>query len=213
MKIAMAILLVISLSKSCEKHPFISLNNYDQNKIIALQPFGDFNNQQLAFIRDGISKLFHTPVLILKPADIPETYRAVGEEQYSSDSLIMFLSKLTNDKIVEVIGLTHEDIYTIHEYKIYEKNVPRVLYEPRNIFGFGYVSGNSCIISDYRLMSKDQELLNNRLRKVIIHETGHNLGLLHCSTDTCIMSAANGDIGTLDKCSGNYCNQCQQILN
>jgi archaemetzincin len=211
MKIAIALLLVICFSTSCEKGPFISLNNYNQNKIIALQPFGDFNDQQLAFIRDGISTLFHTPVLILKPVDIPIAYRAVGEEQYSADSLIMFLSKYTNDTIVDVVGLTHEDIYTIREYQTHEKNVPSVLYEPKGIFGYGYVSGNSCVISDYRLRSNDPELLNNRLRKIIIHEIGHNLGLPHCSDDTCIMF--EGDIPTLDKCNGNYCNKCRRILN
>jgi archaemetzincin len=209
-KITITILLAICFSTSCEKHPFISFHSKNQHEIIALQPFGNFNDQQLTFIRDAISTLFRTPVIILKPVDIPVTYRAVGEEKYLADSLIMFLSKFTNDRIVDVVGLTHNDIYTIHEYKTHEKNVPAVLYEPKGIFGYGYVSGNSCIVSDYRLMSKDQELVNNRLRKVIIHEIGHNLGLPHCTTDTCIMF--EGDIPALDKCHGNYCDKCRWVL-
>lgn len=211
MKITIAILLIISFSTGCEKHPFISLHNYNQNKIIAIQPFGDFNNRQLASIRNGISALFRTPVIILKPVDMPLTYRAAGEDRFSADSLIMFLSKFTNDTIVDVVGLTHNDIYTIREYKTREKNVPVVLYEPKGIFGYGYVSGNSCVVSDYRLMSNDQQLLNDRLRKVIIHEIGHNLGLPHCATDTCAMY--EGDIPALDKCNGNYCNKCRRVLN
>jgi archaemetzincin len=211
MKTAIAILLVISFSTGCEKHPFISLHNNNRIKIIALQPFGDFDDHQLAFIRDGISTLFHTRVIILKPVGIPVTYRAIGEEKYSADSLIMFLSKFVNDTIVDVAGLTHSDIYTIREYQTHEKNVPVVLYEPKGIFGYGYVSGNSCIISDYRLMSMDRELLNNRLKKVIIHEIGHNMGLPHCATDTCVMF--EGDIPALDKCNGNFCNKCRWVLN
>jgi archaemetzincin len=211
MKTSIAILLVVIFSTSCEKRPFISLNNYNQNKIIALQPFGDFNVQQLEFIRKEIGTLFHTSVLILKPVDIPVRFRAVGKEQYSADSLIMFLLKFTNNTIVDVVGVTHEDIYTIHEYQTHKKNLPPVLYEPGDIFGYGYVSGNSCIVSDYRLKTNDEELSDKRLSKVIIHEIGHNLGLPHCSNDTCIMF--EGDIRTLDKCNGNYCNQCRWILN
>ncbi len=62
-------------------------------------------------------------------------------------------------------------------------------------------------------MSTDKELLANRLRKVIIHEVGHNLGLLHCSDDSCLMSELNGNIATLNKKGGDYCINCRRKLN
>ncbi len=88
-----------------------------------------------------------------------------------------------------------------------------MLYEVRGIFGLGYVSGNACVVSDYRLMSINKELLYNRLRKVIIHEIGHSLGLPHCSIDSCIMSESNGNISILNKSGGDYCIKCRMKLN
>ena len=80
------------------------------------------------------------------------------------------------------------------------------------IFGLGLVSGNASIVSDYRLMSTDHNLYNNRLRNVIIHEMGHNLGLMHCSIDTCLMSETNGDLINLNKVGGDFCSVCRKKL-
>jgi len=88
-----------------------------------------------------------------------------------------------------------------------------VLYEPYTIFGIGYIDGNASVVSDYRLQSGDRGLFENRLKKVILHELGHNLGLSHCSVDTCLMSETNGDIVKLNKTGGYYCKKCRQKLN
>ncbi len=120
---------------------------------------------------------------------------------------------MANDTIVEVIGLTHKDIYTQREHNTQLNDKDFVLYELRSIFGLAYVSENACVISDYRLMSVDKELLYNRLRKVIIHEIGHNLGLPHCSIDSCLMSESNGNISTLNKIGGDYCKKCRMKIN
>ena len=212
MKIATVILTIIFFSISCEKNAIISLKNNNQNKIIALQPLGDYNERQLASVRNEISKFFNTHVIILASVPIPKAF-CNNEEKYSADSLVSFLSKFKNDTIVEVVGLTHKDIYTIREHQIRLNNELSVFYELRGIFGLGYVSGNSAVISDYRLMSNDKELLNNRLRKVIIHEIGHNLGLPHCSDDSCLMSEVNGNIAIPNKMGGDYCIHCKQKLN
>lgn len=209
-KIAIAILFVICFS-GCEKHPFISLLNKNQNKVIALQPFGNFRGESLASISKEISTFFHIRVVILKPVDIPATCHLAKGESYSADSIIMFLSTFINDTIADVVGLTHSDIYTIRQYNTYENNVPVVLYEPKGVFGYGYVSGGACVVSDHRLMTANQQLVSNRLKKIIIHEIGHNLGLSHCARDTCVMF--EGDIPTLDRCNGNYCNKCRHVLN
>jgi archaemetzincin len=77
----------------------------------------------------------------------------------------------------------------------------------------GYIGGNASVVSDYRLQSGDRGLFENRLKKVILHELGHNLGLSHCSVDTCLMSETNGDIVKLNKTGDYYCKKCRQKLN
>ena len=212
MKIATVILLIVTSLLSCKKSS-ISLNHSNQNKFIALQPLGEYNNENLVNLRDQLSDFFKTPILILKPVNIPETFRSNYDNRYSADSLALFLSNFCNDTIVDVVGLMHEDIYTMHIEKAEMNNKRSVfIIRKKDIFGFGYVDGNSCVVSDYRLTSPDKELLNNRLRKVIIHEIGHNLGLAHCSVDSCIMSESNGNISVLNKIGGDYCNKCRRKL-
>jgi len=213
MKTTIVVLTILFLSASCQKKSPISLKNSNQNRIIALQPLGAYNEQQLAFVRDELSSFFNIRVLLLSPVDIPQPFFNRIEEKYFGDSLIRLLSKFGNDTIVEVVGVTHKDIYTKPDDKIQANNNSSVSPAAKGIFGLGYVSGNSCIISDYRLMSNDKELLKTRLRKAIIHEIGHNLGLTHCPADTCLMSETNGYIATLSKIGGDYCLKCRRKLN
>ncbi len=117
MKIVILISTITLFLISCKKNSIISLKNSNQNKIIALQPLGEYNEQQLALVRNQLNKFFNTRVIILPSVDIPETFDNINQEKYSADSLIMFLSKFQNDTIVEVIGLTHKDIYTVREHQ------------------------------------------------------------------------------------------------
>ncbi len=62
----------------------------------------------------------------------------------------------------------------------------------RGIMGFGYLPGNACVISNYRLgkYPQTQIQLNEKLLKVALHELGHNFGLPHCPDEQCIMIEA-----------------------
>ena len=200
---------------TCQKASTISLTKNNHNKIIAIQPFDDFNEQSLSLISKEVSNFFHAQTIVLKPITVSQSFRYKYDnyvEEYSADSLIRQLSKLTNDSVVEVIGFTHKNIYVPTEYKLHLNNKDSSFILPKIIFGLGYVSGNSCIITDSRLISTDTALYLNRLRKVILHEMGHNLGLQHCSNETCIMSESNGNIVSLNKTGGDYCENCKRRL-
>ena len=156
----------------------------------------------LAFdIRDFYNK----QTIILKPIKIPERLFDNKIHQWSADSLIMLLSKLRNDTITEVVGFTNDAIFTI-------KKKDRVSYYDENIFGMGHQPGNVCVVSDWKFGSTYRTLSYLRLRKVTIHEIGHNLGLSHCDNEKCIMSEKNGNTVNLDKSESDYCQKCKNII-
>jgi archaemetzincin len=213
MKIALTILTIIALQTNCRKYSIISLQHNNDRKIIGLQPLGDYDTNQLTTVSKEIADFFKTRVLILRPITIPRSFYFASADKYSADSLIQFLSKFVNDTIVKIVGVTHTNIYTLHKYYAHLNKKRSVSYEYSSIFGLGYIGGNTSVVSDYRLQSNDKELFDNRLRKVILHELGHNLGLSHCTVDSCLMSETNGDIGKLNKTGGDYCKKCRGKLN
>ena len=218
MRIAL-ILTMIVLQTNCRKYSIISLKHHNDNKIIALQPLGNYDTNQLTTVSKEIADFFNTRVLILQPTAAPRSFYSLSNDyftsnnKYSADSLIQFLSKFINDTIVKIVGVTHANIYTLYKHKTQVNKKQSILYEPKSIFGLGYIGGNTSIVSDYRIQSNDKDLFDNRLKKVILHELGHNLGLPHCSVDSCLMSETNGDIGKLNKSGGDYCKKCRRKLN
>ncbi|MDZ7687277.1 MAG: archaemetzincin family Zn-dependent metalloprotease [Halobacteriales archaeon] len=72
-----------------------------------------------------------------------------------------------------------------------------IFYRQRNfVFGLAYLDGKGCVVSTHRLrmtadggeVDDDEETFYDRVRKEVVHEVGHTLGLRHCDTDTCVMS-------------------------
>ena len=191
---------------NCKKQSVFSLDNHSQYQIIAFQPLDDFNMLEIAPVMNEISRFFNKRVIVLKPIDMPATFMNPGTKRYSADSIILLLSRLQNDTIVEIIGLTNKPIFTIKD----AKNVP---YYDEKIFGMGFQPGNSCVVSDYRFLTTNTTVFNNILRNVIIHEVGHNLGLAHCQNNKCIMSSNNGDTEKLNTINSDYCKSCKKIIN
>ncbi|HEV8272847.1 MAG TPA: matrixin family metalloprotease [Chitinophagaceae bacterium] len=205
MKIILSFL-SLALLATCRQSPSLSLKNNKQKQIIALQPFNDYDESRLNYLALDIRDFYNKQTIILKPVKIPEHFYDTVIRQYSADSLIMFLSKLRNDSIVEVVGLTHNPIFTIKEKKGFVSSYDE------NLFGYAHQPGNVCIVSDFKFNSDYQTLYFNRLRKVITHEMGHNLGLSHCLNDKCLMSEKNGNTINLDNGGNDYCQKCKNIL-
>jgi archaemetzincin len=206
-------LIVIILFSGCKNNTDKFSGNQVSKKYIAIQPLGDFNKERLNFIRDEITSFYKMPVIILPSIALPRSFvNRQKKERYSADSILLLLKRFKNDSITEVVGLVHKDIYTTK--KDHDGNIqqPVAKYAMWGISGLGYLSGDECVISDNRLKAKDSSIFKHRLKTVVIHEIGHNLGLPHCKVKGCIMFDPNGKISNIDNSINDYCDECKQKL-
>lgn len=211
--IAEAFIVIISLLLfGCNRSRETFFQPGNQNKIIALQPLDDYDTKQLDFISKEIENFYTVRVIILKPAKLPETFRLAKEANlYSADSILDMLSTKLDDEVIEIVGVTHKDIYILKK----EKNITNnTLFDNsvQPIFGFADFAGNCAVVTDAMFKSSDIMVFQHRLRTSVIHEIGHNIGLDHCQYERCIMSEQNGKLFALDKSERDYCNYCRKKL-
>ncbi len=82
------------------------------------------------------------------------------------------------------------------------------------VFGEAQLNGNISIVSICRLheefydLKPNNDLLIERALKEIIHELGHNFGLVHCKDWNCAMHSSMG-IEEVDLKSYYYCKTCK----
>ena len=205
MKVIITITSLLLLS-TCRPSPYLSLKNTSQKQIIALQPLENFDESMVYDLSFAIRHFYNKQTIILDPIQIPSHFLDTNIKQYSADSLILLLSGLRNDTIVEVVGLTHGPIFTM------KKSKDLVPYYDGDLFGFSYQPGNACVVSDSKFRSDYRTLHLSRLSKVIVHEIGHNMGLSHCLNDKCLMSEKNGNTIILDNSGYHYCPKCKNKL-
>jgi archaemetzincin len=178
---------------------------------IGLKPIGNYNPQQLQFIRQQVHDFYNVPVVILDETTMPASFMNTTKgERYSADSILRWLPRITNDSVSYVIGLTHKDIFTTITDNIGRVKEPAYKYAVWGIFGYGYCPGRSAVMSDFRLKTNDTKKFQHRLRTVVIHEIGHNLGLTHCPQTQCIMNDANEKIQTVDNSANVFCAGCRK---
>jgi len=182
---------------SCRTFPLLDLTGKDDGQVIALQPFTGYDTTGMYLLQTAIGQFYNRKVVVLAPIKLQPSWFVPVTEAYCADSIIASLSKLRKGKMVEVIGLTSSIIFTEKHYK--EKP-----YFDNRIIGLGYQPGTACIISDYRIHSFYADITRQRLRRAVIHEVGHNMGLPHCHNEECVMNVKNlGD---------DYCKECRKQL-
>jgi archaemetzincin len=179
---------------------------------VGIQPYGNFDQKLVDTVLNTLKKAYGVKIYALKSENIPqETFINIKSPRYRADKIIAILKHQKSDTLDYIVGLTIEDIsFTKREAgKIKE---PKSKYEDWGIFGLGYRPGPSCVISTCRLNEKGRTVLIERLKKIAIHELGHNIGLDHCDSELCVMKDAAESIKTVDSIDSRLCNQCQHSL-
>lgn len=180
---------------------------------IGVQPLEDFNKALTDTIALSLEKTYGFKVIILKSVLIPkETFVNTKTPRYRADSLLKFLKLKKPDTISYVLGLIDKDISVTKRDLFGNIKEPHTKYSDWGVFGLGYQPGSSSIVSSYRLQNSSNKLFNERMRKVSIHELGHNLGLGHCKSSLCVMQDAAETIETVDKVKAELCIQCRKKI-
>jgi len=186
--------------------------NHKASKI-GVQPFIGADPIAVETITSALSDVYGIQVVVLPEIEMPEgSFINVKSPRYRADSIIAWLRDHKAADIDCVIGITHHDISTTKRKADGTVKDPAFKYQDWGVFGLGYRPGASCLVSSFRLRYAQEAVYLDRLRKVAVHEIGHNQGLGHCSSTDCVMQDAAESISTIDGVELNLCEACSAYV-
>jgi archaemetzincin len=174
----------------------LSLN---AQKVINIQPLGDVSPDVINVITSSVKKFYGYKCVVNPKVDFTKDILADSKTRYEASRI---LSKFNSKQNLLII--TEKDIACKNG------NIPEW-----GIFGLGYRPGVTCVVSTFRIKRKvSQDVFNDRLIKICLHEIGHNLGLDHCKSGDhrCMMNDANGTIKEVDEEQIFFCKNCWRLI-
>ncbi|MFC2080113.1 archaemetzincin family Zn-dependent metalloprotease [Bacteroidota bacterium] len=163
---------------------------------------GGFEKYMLERISSRVEQEYDLTVKIEERHISLDPYFDPMRRQYDANKLMSDIDQQLSSENVKQLGLFRVDLF-----------IPILTY----IFGQAALKGKTGIASLYRLrnehygMKPDDQLLQNRFGKVIIHELGHMFGLMHCHVPTCVMRSSTY-VEDIDQKSHNLCVKCRTDL-
>ncbi|MDP4117542.1 MAG: hypothetical protein Q8903_15515 [Bacteroidota bacterium] len=171
---------------------------------IYLAPVRFSNLSLLNIIKNNLIRIFNKAEIKTIDLEIdPQFAKSVERNQYHSTKILAEAMKKTDPFDGKVILLADFDLF-----------VPVFTF----VYGEAQLNGKHSIVSISRLHEEiytgitDEALLLQRSLKEILHEFGHNLGLLHCKDWNCVMHSS-GRIEEVDIKGDFYCKTCQKDAN
>ena len=177
--------------------------SYVLRMLVEIIPLGGIEAAIKREVSSALRNVYGADVSFREAKQMPHTLYDKSRGQYRAEGLLELIAHTGRaDKIVVI---TNEDMY----------------YTGRNyVFGLAYLGGKACVISTYRLKRRtqrefsnktEQEVFVGRVRKEVIHEVGHTLGLEHCSNNRCVMSFSP-TVLDVDRKEEYLCGSCRREL-
>ena len=169
-----------------------------KNKIIYLQPLGKVEISRMNEVKEAVEKFFNFNCNIQKVIPLTEDIKTNDKRRYNANKILKKFNSQNN-----LLLITNEDIAEERKGQ-----------SDWGVFGLGYRPGTTAVISTFRMKKNvTEEKILERLKKVAIHEIGHNLGLDHCvNHPECLMHAAEGTIKQVDREKIWFCERCVKLL-
>ncbi len=185
----------------------------NSQKRVGIQPYGTFSKKHAALMAEVIDSFYGIKTVILPHKELDkQAYVTIKSPRYRADSIIRMQQRNLPDSLDFIIGLTVKDISTTKRKDNGKVMEPVSKYTDWGVMGLGFCPGNSSIVSTFRLHHKNPKIQLERLKKVTVHEFGHNLGLPHCKNKRCIMTDAVESIATIDNENLSLCKDCKQKI-
>lgn len=122
--------------------------------------------------------------------------------QYNSSQILLQVIANPPPDAVKILGIVNVDLFN-----------PVLTF----VFGEAQLRGIGSLVAMHRLnntfygLPENRDLLTERLVKEVIHELGHNFGLVHCPNQRCVMRSSTYVEG-IDYKSHEMCGSCRELL-
>ena len=170
-----------------------------KTKTIYIQPLGDVNKEYIDYLKKSVENFYGYNCVVKPKLNLTNDILAGSKTRYEAGKILKKYNSKENVLLITEKDIAHRKSSEFPEW---------------GIFGLGYRPGSTCVISTFRLKKKVTKVkFLDRLKKVALHEIGHNLGLEHCTNNKeCLMNDAGGTVKQVDREKIWFCSKCWSLI-